>query len=232
MEKIIDPTQILYLFDRGYPSEELIRRLSNQSHYLMRVRAKFNKKIDQLPLGSHVITMYGDIRVRVFKFTLPSGEIEMLISNLFDLPDEEFKPLYFKRWRIEIKYDVVKNKLELPNFNGFTENIILQDFWISMYMLNIAAVAKHEADAKIQAERADKDNAYEYQANVNTIIGSLRNRFADAVFSRSKRIRVMKINRILIELQHSVVPIRPGKTAVRFENTRKTKFHHNKKSNL
>ena len=232
VEKIIDPTQILYLFDRGYPSEEFIRRLSKQSHYLMRVRAKFNRKIDQLPLGSHVITMYGDIRVRVFKFTLPSGEIEMLISNLFDLPDEEFKPLYFKRWRIEIKYDVVKNKLELPNFNGFTENIILQDFWISMYMLNIAAVAKHEADAKIQAERADKDNAYEYQANVNTIIGSLRNRFADAVFSRSKRIRVMKINRILIELQHSVVPIRPGKTAVRFENTRKTKFHHNKKSNL
>lgn len=232
VEKIIDPTQILYLFDRGYPSEELIRRLSNQSHYLMRVRAKFNRKIDQLPLGSYVITMYGDIRVRVFKFTLPSGEIEMLISNLFDLPDEEFKPLYFKRWRIEIKYDVVKNKLELPNFNGFTENIILQDFWISMYMLNIAAVAKHEADAKIQAERADKDNDYEYQANVNTIIGSLRNRFADAVFSRGKRIRVMKINRILIELQHSVVPIRPGKTAVRFENTRKTKFHHNKKSNL
>ena len=86
----------------------------------------------------------------------------------------------------------MKNKLELPNFNGFTENIILQDFWISMYMLNIAAVAKHEADAKIQAERADKDNDYEYQANVNTIIGSLRNRFAEAVFSRCKYIRMMK----------------------------------------
>lgn len=157
VEKIIDPAQILYIFDRGYPSEELIRRLSLQSHYLMRVKTKFNRKIDKLPLGNHVITMYGDIRVRVFKFTLPSGEIKMLITNLFDLPDEEFKPLYFKRWRIEIKYDVVKNKLELPNFNGFTENIILQDFWISMYMLNIAAVAKHEADAKIQAERAVKE---------------------------------------------------------------------------
>ena len=96
VEKIIDPAQILYIFDRGYPSEELIRRLSLQSHYLMRVKTKFNRKIDKLPLGNHVITMYGDIRVRVFKFTLPSGEIKMLITNLFDLPDEEFKPLYFK----------------------------------------------------------------------------------------------------------------------------------------
>ena len=232
VEKVIAPAQALYLFDRGYPSENLIRKLSNQAHYLMRVKKKFSKKIDELPLGSHVITMYGDIRVRIFKFELPSGEIEMLISNLFDLPDEEFKPLYFKRWGIEIKYDVVKNKLELPNFNGFTENIILQDFWISMYMLNIAAVAKHESDAEIQAERADKDNDYEYQANVNTIIGSLRNRFAEAVFSRCKYIRMMKINRIMTEIQRSVVPIRPGKTAVRYENTRKTKYHHNKKSNL
>ena len=232
VEKVIAPAQALYLFDRGYPSENLIRKLSNQAHYLMRVKKKFSKKIDELPLGSHVITMYGDIRVRIFKFELPSGEIEMLISNLFDLPDEEFKPLYFKRWGIEIKYDVVKNKLELPNFNGFTENIILQDFWISMYMLNIAAVAKHEADAEIQAERADKDNDYAYQANVNTIIGSLRNRFAEAVFSRCKYIRMMKINRIMTEIQRSVVPIRPGKTAVRYENTRKTKYHHNKKSNL
>ena len=64
--------------------------------------------------------MYGNIRARIFMFKLPSGEVEMLISNLFNLPDEEFKPLYFKRWGIEIKYDVVKNKSELPNFNGFT----------------------------------------------------------------------------------------------------------------
>ena len=131
-----------------------------------------------------------------------------------------------------MKYDVVKNKLELPNFNGFTENIIMQDFWISMYMLNVVAVAKHDADREIQAERAEKGNKYEYQANVNTIIGSLRNRFAEAVFSRNKYIRMMKIGRIYSEIKRSVVPIRPDDTAVRHEHPRKTKFHHNKKSNL
>lgn len=232
VEKLIKPEQALYIFDRGYPGEELIRRLSDKSHYLMRVKKKFNKVIDSLTLGSHIITIYGDIRIRVYKFILPGGEIETLISNLFDLPEEEFQSLYFKRWRVEVKYDVVKNKLELPNFNGFTENIIMQDFWISMYMLNVVAVAKHDADREIQAERAEKGNKYEYQANVNTIIGSLRNRFAEAVFSRNKYIRMMKIGRIYSEIKRSVVPIRPDDTAVRHEHPRKTKFHHNKKSNL
>ena len=104
VEEIIHPEQALYIFDRGYPSEELIRRLADKSHYLMRVKKKFNKSIDSLPLGSHIITIYGDIRVRVYKFTLPSGEVEILISNLFDLPEEELQSIYFKKWRVEVKF--------------------------------------------------------------------------------------------------------------------------------
>ena len=34
-----------------------------------------------------------------------------------------------------------------------------------MYMLNVVAVAKLDADREIQAERAEKDNEYEYQEN-------------------------------------------------------------------
>ena len=58
------------------------------------------------------------------------------------------KELYFKRCPVEVKYDIVKNKLELPVFGGFTENIILQDFWISRYLANMAAIVKYEADEK------------------------------------------------------------------------------------
>ena len=83
------------------------------------------------------------------------------------------------------KFDIIKNKLELPCFGGFTENIIMQDFWVSMYLANMAAIFKNEADMKIKAERKDKNNKYKYQANVNTLIGSLRERLADAVFSRT-----------------------------------------------
>ena len=94
--------------------------------------------------------MYDDVKVRIVKFTLPSGEIETLLTNLFDIDESEFKELYFRRWRIEVKYDVVKNKLEMPCFGGFSENVIMQDFWISMYLANMAAIAKNEADEKIK----------------------------------------------------------------------------------
>ena len=231
--KIIDLKDTIFIMDRGYPSRELIELLSKKSYYLFRLRSKFSTGIDALPLGSHIITMYDDVNVRIVKFTLPSGEIETLMSNLFDLDETEFKDLYFKRWRIEVKYDVVKNKLELPCFGGFSENVIMQDFWISMYLANMAAIAKNEADVKIKEVREDKDNKHEYQANVNTLIGSLRDKLADAVFSRNPAHRQKKLERIMTEIQKSVVQIsRDDGETPRYENTRKVKFHHNKRSNL
>lgn len=231
--KIIDLKDSIFIMDRGYPSRELIELLSKKSYYLFRLRSKFSTEIDALPLGSHIITMYDEVKVRIVKFTLPSGDVETLMSNLFDLDESEFKDLYFKRWRIEVKYDVVKNKLELPCFGGFSENVIMQDFWISMYLANMAAIAKNEADVKIKEVREDKENKHEYQANVNTLIGSLRDKLADAVFSRNPAHRQKKLERIMTEIQKSVVQIShdDGETP-RYENTRKVKFHHNKRSNL
>ena len=231
--KIIDWKDSVFIMDRGYASQELIELLSKKSFYLFRLRTKFNTEIDALPLGSHIITMYGNVKVRIVKFVLPSGEIESLLTNLFDLDESEFKDLYFKRWRIEVKYDVVKNKMEMPCCSGFSENVIMQDFWISIYLANMAAIAKNEADEKIKEERLDKDNKYEYQTNVNTLIGSMRDRLADAVFTRNPAQRQKKLERNILEIQKSVVPIRPddGNTP-RLENPRKVKYHHNKRSNL
>ena len=43
-----------------------------------------------------------------------------------------------------------------------------------MYLANMVAIIKNEADQEIAEERKDKDNKYEYQANVKTLIGSMR----------------------------------------------------------
>ena len=71
--------------------------------FLFRLRSTFSTKIDALPLGSSVITMYDNMKVCIYKFILPSGEVETLMSDLFDLDESEFKDLYFKRWRLEVK---------------------------------------------------------------------------------------------------------------------------------
>ena len=81
-------------------------------------------------------------------------------------------------------------------------------------------------NTKIKDYRKDKDNKYQYQANVNTLIGSLRDKLADAVFSRKPAHRQKKLERIMTEIQKSVVPIRPddGNTP-QYANTRKTSHH-------
>jgi len=54
---------------------------------------------------------------------------EILISNLFDesLKIQNFKELYFKRWAV-VRYDELKNHLEIENFSGTTRIAIEQDF--------------------------------------------------------------------------------------------------------
>ena len=53
------------------------------------------------------------MHLRAVRIPLESGDEELLITNLldksFDIPT--FKELYFKRWSIETKYDVLKNKI-------------------------------------------------------------------------------------------------------------------------
>ncbi len=126
---------------------------------------------------------------------------------------------------------LLKTSCNLPNFSGATENIIMQDFGISMYMLNMAAIAKHESDEEISADRMNKLNKYEYQTDVNTVIGSLRNRPAEAVFCSDSITKYKLPGRVFIEIQHSVIPKRSDDgSSVRFAYPHKSKFHHNKKS--
>ncbi len=221
----------VFLFDRGYPSKELIEAiLQANARFIMRVRRKFNLDVDAAPMGSGVAILDG-IRVRAVKFILPSSQTETLIADLFDMEESVFQELYFLRWSVEEKYDVVKNKLELPNFTGRTVNVLYQDFWISMLLANVASVAKAEADGKVQTKRAGKANQYQYQTNVNNAIASLRNRFANAVFCPDPSLRASRVDAIIREIAASVVPKRPDRNVPR-KKARKAKYHHNKKSNV
>jgi len=227
------------IFDRGYASFSLIEALIDRSiHFVMRVRRKFSLCIDQLAEGDHhsVILQksgYEDFSIRVIKFTLPSGEEETLITDITDkrmgLP--AFKALYFKRWPIETKYDEVKNKLEVENFSGRTVNAIMQDFFITMYMSNVIAVACWEAQVEVDEERELKNNKYSYHVNRNHAIGSFKDRFIMILLEPNPRLRRKKVRRILYLMTEHPTPTRPDRSLPRNPVPRKAKFRHNRKSN-
>ncbi len=87
--KNLKPTSVaddLILYDRGYASAENIELLiSSRKCFVMRLRKKFNLKADRAGLGITPIIFplsTGSVKLNVIKFTLPSGEIETLLSNL------------------------------------------------------------------------------------------------------------------------------------------------------
>ncbi|MBU3177670.1 hypothetical protein KPL47_15165 [Clostridium estertheticum] len=92
--------------------------------------------------------------MRVLKFQLDSEITEILITKFdetFSVAD--FKVLYFKRWGIEVKYNELKNRLQVENFSGETPIAIEQDFYATMYLSNMVSLAKMDANAIITEKK-------------------------------------------------------------------------------
>lgn len=211
----------LILFDRGYPSTKLISYLENNGiKYLMRVSSQFLKVINEAKGKDQIVTVKNDgqlIKIRVLRFFLDSGEEETLITNLLDpsFTVKDFKELYFKRWGIETKYDELKNRLQIENFTGDTKIAVEQDFYASIYLSNMAALAKHEADEKITRKNAGKGLKYDYKVNMNILIGKLKDSMVLMLLEDSPRKRTKMFKVIMAEISRNIIPIRPGRSFIR-----------------
>lgn len=66
---------------------------------------------------------------------------------------EEIVSLYAKRWGVETTYHYLKNIELLECFSGESVTAVLQDFYASVLMLNIAALAyREQADILLEEE--------------------------------------------------------------------------------
>jgi ribosome-associated toxin RatA of RatAB toxin-antitoxin module len=225
----------LVIFDRGYPSHELIKSLQDKEiQYVMRIQGRFIWEKD-MPKGREGWVKLGKERqkVRVIQITLDNGERETLITNIGAevLEYGVFKELYHQRWGIETKYQQVKQRLELENFSGRLVDNIKQDFYAMMTISNMLASFVREANRKVKKEREKRGNKYEYQVNVNHAIGVFKDRLIGVVLEerRGRRVRLMK--ELAREIKRRVVPIRLEREVGRKERPRKARFHHNHKSN-
>jgi len=179
----------MFIFDRGYASKELITFIdkSIQTSYLFRVKNKFNNKIDRMPepqnnddVIDQTVELYEGIKVRVLRFYLPSGILETLITNDFQHDKSLFKSLYFLRWPTEEEYKLIKSKIGLTCFRGWSENSIKQEFWIAMLLTNLANVIKRETDGIIKDKHAhNKESKLDYKTNMNELAGALSRHFPE-----------------------------------------------------
>lgn len=228
----------LILFDRGYPSKELIVKLTKAKiNFVMRVSTQFIKEVNRVKNSDEIVEFRyqgQNYRIRVIRFMLSSGVPEILVSSLLDhnFSIDDFKSLYFKRWGIETKYDELKHKLQLENFTGEMPIAIEQDFYASMYLSNMAALAKMSSDEQIRERNEGKNLKYEYQTNTNILIGKLKNNMVLMILASNHRKRSRILNRIYKEIIRNAVPIRPERTFPRIIRTMRDRFPMNQKQCL
>jgi hypothetical protein len=224
----------LILLDRGYPSEDLLTYLQEEGlFFLCRCQKSWIGAVENAPMGDSVCEIGNGQKVRVFKFSLSSGEMETLVTNLFDVPSSELPGLYFLRWGVEGKYDVLKNKVQLENFSGYTKNAILQDFWASITLTILVAIAKKEADEKLQRRIGNKPNRRKQMPNVSQLVGSLKDEFILICRYQSDFSRQLAIDRVIEQISRAVSTVRPDRPPHPRSNfPKKKQYPINRKSNI
>lgn len=225
----------LILFDRGYPSKKFISYLFNSGvNFLIRAPKSTLKVVMEAKAPDQIVELKVDgktIPLRVLRFTLDSGVEEILITSLLDptLSIQDFKDLYFKRWGIETKYDELKNKLQIQNFTGDTVISVEQDFYASVYLANMVALVKQEANDIISQEDAGKQLKHEYKANTNIVIGKLKNKMVQMLLEDHPERRQAIFHQIMQDISRNKTAIRPGRSYTRRIGLRANKNSLNQK---
>lgn len=228
----------IILFDRGYPSSELIKELEkNNIKYIMRCSSVFTKGFKKKLKGNDCIITHKfentkiELTMRVISISIPNNKTEILITNIFskEFTLDDFKTLYNMRWGIEKTYDCVKNMFCLESFTGTLPDTILQDFYAVLFLYNAVSVMVLENNEKLSEKYKGKSNKLKYKTNVKMAVIKVKDILIKSLLSNSNK----KSNRLLSvltrQLEREVIPIRDNRLFDRKVRHTKHKFSQNQK---
>lgn len=225
--------QDLLLFDRGFPSVQMIVLLNKlKKKYLFRVSRSFLKEINEFSKGSETdanlnieitkqriarnkikgIQEAVSLGLRCVRIDLESEE-EILITNLSveEMSISELAELYNMRWGIETNYNLMKNVLELENFTGKSDIAVQQDFYATIYIVNIASILIADAQENYETSKKGKGKKYDYKINKRLAMGYLKSDLLNIVLEEDDKKADKLYERFIEKLSKHVVPIRPGR---------------------
>ncbi len=226
----------LYLFDRGYFNRRFLKEVAdtnNQfcfrlaknacSELIAFIKSKSRDEINSIKVGEE------QIKVRLTKVKLESGEDEYLLTSLFNqslFTPNKLKKLYHLRWGIEEQFKDMKYALCIENFIGKKVNSIKQEFYANILTYNLSMmICKPMIDKKSNISKTKK---YEYKANKRSILAKMKQCFI-RLFSRLEYLPQI-IKEMVSNLAKEAVPIRKGRKAPRSE-TMKIKPKPNNRTN-
>ena len=210
----LDITKLITIYDRGYPSIELMTKIIDlNSKFLIRLpknvfihqikQMKSNDEIIQINMINSRLNNFDDENLKEkarkmgrleIRIALGKDEPEILATNLTpeEFTTEDLKELYKKRWTVETGFDRLKNLIEIEDFSGIRRPIIEQDFYAHLFVYNLAMTIKNHAENNITRTPRNKEEKIIYQSNFAKITGNIYLFFFDIIFgSQTKKEQII-----------------------------------------
>ena len=83
-----------------------------------------------------------------------------------------------------------------------------------MYLANMVALAKKDANQVIKEDCKNKNLKFEYKVNTNVLIGKLKDTLIIMIITRNPWNRSKILKSIQGEIERNIIPIRPGRKDV------------------
>jgi len=228
----------IILFDRGYPSSELINELEkNNIKYIMRCGSVFTKGFKKKLTGNDCIITHKfektkiELTMRVISISVSDKKTEIFVTNIFnkEFEPDNFKTLYSMRWGIEKTYNCVKNMFCLESFTGSLPNTILQDFYAVLFLYNAASVIVFENNEKLSEKYRDRSNKLKYKTNVKMTVIKVKDILIKSLLSNSNKKHDRLLSVLARQLERELIPIRYNRFFERKVKHTKHKFSQNLK---
>ena len=251
--------EMLFIFDRGYIGIPLLLFLeANKGKYLFRLsKTVYKKEISEMTTNDEIVSIpltksrikdikdpeikkiaeiKEEIKVRIVKVTLDTGETEILLTNIpkEQIDTNKMKEVYFLRWNIELSYDKLKNKLQIESFSGHTKLAVEQDFHAQILLYNMLEDIKSEANETIANEHKNntKKYKYEYIVNMNILVGLAKNYLLAMAITDDLKIRNELGDKMLKYLKKNLIAVKPGRKNIRCKFGIKNKYTTNMKRSI
>lgn len=183
----------LIVQDRGYHSYHMVAVLSqSKAQFVVRAKRGSGMRVADDMLAGHgnvdrtvTITMPehladrekyqglpASLRLRFVRVILKDGTVEVLVTSVLDhgvLSQGDFKELYYLRWGIETFFGILKTRLGLENFSGYSAEAIRQDFFVTVFLCGVESIFITDAESTLAKQRGGHPKKVNKAVSFNAI---------------------------------------------------------------
>lgn len=225
--------KIIILFDRGYPSMEIMAKMKennidfiirNKKSYLTasKVAAKYANydRVKTIKITSDMTRQKSwlrsfakennsEIDLRFVSGRFKDGEIGVFITSLPNniFTREEIVELYKRRWEIETHFRYEKKACAFENFACKTTLRLKQEYYCKIYTINFATLIAETAKEKVykKIELGEIESQKSFKINKNVAIGLVKDNIARILLSKNSEEYIDTIVAFLVKHRIQVI---------------------------